>query len=92
VVRDDADTFLRVAPIVDKDADEQAARLSFPNPDGQVLIELCEPAGLQDVGENIGGDFSVPAFEAAHAIRCEIGGDERHHQRHNHGGIQEREE
>ena len=37
VVGDDADALLGIAAIVDEDAGEQAARLAFPDPDGQIL-------------------------------------------------------
>ena len=75
-----------------KIADQQAARLPFANADGQVLVELGEAAGLQDVGQHVGGDFGVPLLEPAHAVGGEIGGDEGHHQRHHAGGVEERAE
>ena len=90
VVGDDADAFLWIAAVIDKDANEHAAGVPLPDSDGQVLIELCEPAGLQDVGQNVRCDFSVPPLQAAHPIRREIGGDERNHDRHHDGGVEKR--
>ena len=69
-----------------------AAGLPFADPDGQVLIELGEAAGLQDVGEHVGGDLGVPLLDAAHAVGGEIGGDEGDQHRHHDGGIDERAE
>ena len=37
------------------------------------VIELREAAGLQNVGQNVGGDLGVPLLEPAHAVGREIG-------------------
>ncbi len=89
MVGDDADAFLGIAAVVDEDAGEQAAGLPLPDPDGQVLVELGEAAGLQDVGQHVGGDFGIPLLDAAHAVGREIGGDEGNQDRHHAGGIDE---
>ena len=82
VVGDDGDALLRIAAVVDEDAGEHAAGLPLANADGQVLVELGEAAGLQDVGQHVGGDFGIPLLEAAHAVGREIGGDEGNQERH----------
>jgi hypothetical protein len=92
MVGDDADTFLGIAAVIDKDADKHAAGLPLSNADGQVLVELGKAAGLEDVGEHIGGDFGIPLLETPHAVGCEIGGNESNHDRHNDGGIEKRTE
>ncbi len=92
VIGDDGDAFLRVAPVVDKNAGEHAARLTFADADGQVLVELGEAAGLQDVGEHIRGDLGIPMLDAAHPVRGEIGGGEGDQKRHHTGGVKERPE
>ena len=73
VVGDDGDALLRIAAVVDEDAAEHAAGLPFADPDGQVLVELGEAAGLQDVGQHVGGDLGVPLLDPAHAV----GGEDR---------------
>ena len=50
MVGDDADALLGIAAVVDEDAGEQAAGLALADADGQILVELREAAGLQDVG------------------------------------------
>ena len=80
MVGDDRDALFRIAPIVDEDAGEHAAGLALADADCEVLIELGESPGLQNVGEHVGGDLGVPALQTAHAIRRDIGGDEGDHQ------------
>ncbi len=92
MVGDDADAFLWIPAIVDEDAGEQSARPSFPDTDGQILVELGEAAGLQDVGEDVRGDVGVPLLDSAHAVRREIGRDKGDHHRHHAGGVDEGEE
>ncbi len=82
MVGDDADAFLRIAAVIDEDADQQAARAAFANPHRQVLVELGETSGLQDVGEHVRGDVRIPLLEAPHAVRSQIGSDKGHHDRH----------
>ena len=72
--------------------DEHAAGQAFADPDRQVLVELGEAAGLQDVGQDVGGDFGIPLLDSAHAVGGEIGADKGHHQRHHAGGVEERAE
>ena len=75
MIGDDADAFVRIAAVVDEDSGEQATGLPLANPNRQVLIELREAAGLQNVGEHVGGDVGVPLLQPPHAVRGEIGGD-----------------
>src|SRR5467141_295809 len=89
MVGNDADTFLGIAAVIDKDADKHATGLPLSNADGQVLVELGKAAGLEDVGEHIGGDFGIPLLQAPHAVGGEIGGDKGNHDRHHDGGIDE---
>ena len=92
MVGNDGDAFLGVAAIIDKNAGEHAARLTLANADGQVLIERGKAAGLQNVGEHVGGDLGVPLLDAAHAVGRQVGRDEGNHDRHHAGGIEERKE
>ena len=92
MVGNDADTFLGIAPIIDENADKYAAGLPFSNADRQVLIELSEAAGLQNIGQHIRGDFGIPLLQAAHAVGRKIGGNEGNHDCHYQGGIEERTE
>ena len=92
MVGDDGDAFLGIAAVVDEDAGEHAAGLPLADADRQVLVELGEAAGLQDVGQHVGGDLGVPLLHAAHAVGREIGGDEGDQQRHHAGGVEERAE
>jgi hypothetical protein len=62
----------------------------FADPDRQVLVELGEAAGLEDVGEHVGGDLGVPLLDPPHAVGGEIGRDEGDQQRHDAGGVEER--
>ena len=79
MVGDDGDALLRVALIVDEDAGEDAAGQTLADADGQVLIELGEAAGLQNVGQHVGGDLGVPLLDnPAHAVGRQKGCDEGH--------------
>src|SRR2546428_458639 len=68
VIGDNGDALLRIATVVDEDAGKHATRLAFPDPDRQVLIELGETSGLQDVGQHVGGDLGVPLLDPAQAV------------------------
>ncbi len=65
-----------------------AAGLPFPNPDDEVLVELREASGLQDIGQDVRGDLGTPTVGAPHALRREIKTDKGHQQRHGESGIE----
>jgi hypothetical protein len=72
MVGNDGDALFGIATIINKNPDQQSAGLTLPDADSQVLIELSEAAGLQDIRQNVGGDLGVPALQPAHTIRCQI--------------------
>src|SRR5204863_8321532 len=63
VVGDDAVALLGIAPVINENADQAPAGLPFPHEDRQSDVERLEAAGLQDVGDNVSGYFSVPLFQ-----------------------------
>ena len=62
VVGNDADPLLWIAAVVNEDPYKEATGLTLPNANRQIWIELRKPAGLQNIRQNIGGDFGVHRF------------------------------
>src|ERR1700733_14033116 len=92
MVGDDADALLRIAAVVNENAEDLATGLPFPNPDDEILVKLRETAGLQNIGQDVRGDLGAPSVGAPHALRSQIEPDEGHQQRHGDGGIEKRQE
>ena len=86
MIGNDGDALLGIAAVVDEDAGENAAGLPFPDTNRQVLVELGETSGLQDVGQHVGRDLGVPLLDAAQAVGSKIGCDEDDQERHDASG------
>ena len=84
VVGNDADALLGISAVVDENADQQATGLALADADGEILVELGKAAGLQDVGQHVGGDLGVPLLDPPHAVGREIGRDEGDQDGHHH--------
>ena len=54
MVGNDGDALLGIAAIVDEDAAELTTGPAFADANRQVLVELGETSGLQDVGQHVG--------------------------------------
>src|SRR4029079_2036870 len=92
VVGDDGDALLGIATVVDEDAADVAGGAAFADASRQVLVELGETSGLQDVGQHVRGDLGVPLLDPAQPVGREKGRDEDDDGGDHAGGDQERPE
>ena len=76
---------LRIAPVVDEYADQEAVRPPIGNVEGEIAAHRGEAAGLHDIGKNIGAHLRAPIAQRTQAHRRDIGGDATDQDR-NHDG------
>ncbi len=80
-IRENIDSFSRVALVIDKNSNQKPARLPSLNADCQGT-ELLKLTGPKDIGENVRADFGLPPPQRAHALRREINREKRDQQTH----------
>ena len=92
LLREQGHPLLRIALIVDHDAQQITVRPALPQTDGHAIAQGHETSGLQDVRDDVGADFREPIAQHAQALGREIRADNSHQQRHDDCNVQKRTE
>ena len=72
---EDGDALLRIAAVVQQQADEQAVGAALADVEGEARLDGDEAAGLHDVADEVGAHLGQPAAQHAQAFRRDIGAD-----------------